>query len=155
MTNQEVLDKVVAAIGTKTRVRTELEPAAELSGDPLIVLRNNPPAIRDWRVSDDGTGKTWFRKLSCVVMLAATGAGAKAMRKAMQAPSAALAALFVNDDDGFDVALDDDSTWFAAVQGTLKPGDALSKDPEKVGTWNWNEAWDVVIYVPENAFAQA
>lgn len=153
MTNQDVLDKVVAAIGSKVGVRTELEPAAELSGDPLITLRVNPPAKRESRVSDDGSKLTWFRSMACVLFLNASGSGNKAMRKMMQTPSSKVAALFDNDDGGFDVALDDASTWFAAVMGKVKSGDALSKDPEKSGSFNWQESWDVVIYVPESAFA--
>jgi len=153
MTNQDVLDKVVAAIGSKVSVRTELEPAAELSGDPLITVRNNPPAKRVSRVSDDGIKLIWYRSMNCVLFLNASGSGNKAMRKLMQTPSGKVAALFDNDDGGFDVALDGTSTWYAAVTGKLRPGDTLSKDPEKTGSFNWQESWDVVIYVPESAFA--
>jgi hypothetical protein len=151
MTHTEVIQKVVAAIGEKTGVRTEQDPVAELTNDPIIVLKFLSPAARESRVNDEGTGLQWYRKLSCIVALMASGSGKRKMREAMEEPSKALAALFVNNDDGFDVALDD--TWYAAVQGTLRQKDPLMKNEENPGTWDWDESWDVVIYIPESAFA--
>ncbi len=151
MTHTEVIQKVVAGIGEKTGVRAEQDPVAEFSGDPIIVLKFLPPALRESRVNDEGSALQWYRRLSCIVALMASGSGKKKMREAMEEPSKALAALFVNDDDGFDVLLDD--TWYAAVQGALRQKDPLMKNEENPGTWDWDETWDVVIYVPENAFA--
>jgi hypothetical protein len=151
MTHADVIEKVVMAIGEKTGLRTEQDPVAELTNDPIIVLKYLPPAVRISRVNDEGTDLQWYRKMTCTVALIASGSGKKKMREAMEDPSKALTSLFINDDDGFDVALDD--TWYAAVQGTLRQKDPLSKNEDNPGTWDWDETWDVTIYVPESAFA--
>lgn len=153
MTNQDVIDRLKDMIAAKTGIRTELEPALEIGVDPLLTIRHQPPAARESRVNDDGTGLQWFRKISAVVFLSATGSRGKEFKRRMAEASEALGVVFVNDDDGGDFPLDETGTWFSSYSGTRRPGDALTKDEENEGTWNWNEAWDVTLYVPEAAFA--
>lgn len=149
----DVVEKFRAGISAKTGIRTELEPAAAISGDPALIIRHNPPARRVSRVGDDGANLIWYREISCTVYLVATGSGDKKFRKAMAKLSEPLAALFDNNDGGGDVALDDTGTWYAAYEGSVRPGDRLLRNEELEGSFDWNEAWDVLLYVPESAFA--
>jgi len=147
----DVVDKFRVKIGSQTGIRTELEPAAAVSGDPAIIIRHNPPATRVSRVSDDGTGLTWFREISCTLYLVATGSGDKKYRRAMTKLSDQIAALFDNTDGGGDFALDD-GIWYAAYEATHRPGDRLSRNEELEGSYDWNDAWDILLYAPEKAF---
>jgi len=149
----DVVEKFRAGIGSKLGIRVELEPAAVVSGDPAIIIRHNPPAQRVSRVSDDGSVLIWYRDISLTLYLVATGSGDKKFRKAMAKLSQPLAALFDNDDGGGDIPLDDTGTWYAAYMGTVRPGDRLLRNEELEGSFDWNEAWDVRLYVPESAFA--
>lgn len=148
----DVVDKFRAKISSQTETRTELEPAAVVSGDPAIIIRHNPPATRVSRVSDDGTGLTWYREISCTLYLVATGSGDKKYRKTMTKLSDQIAALFDNADEGGDFALDDTGIWYGAYMATHRPGDRLTRNEELEGSYDWNDAWDVLLYVPEKAF---
>jgi hypothetical protein len=153
MTNTEVVDRFKTMLAEKTALRCELEPALEIGVDPLITIRHLTPAGRESRVNDEGTGLLWFRRINCVVFLSAEGSKGREFKKRMGAASESLGTVFINDDDGGDYAVDEAAVWYATYSGVRRPGESLSKDEENEGSWNWNEAWDVSIYVPETAFA--
>jgi hypothetical protein len=152
ITIEAIVEKYRDVLSSRTLIRSEMEPAAEITKDPLISIRHLPPAKRTWISNDLGTGKVWFREISLVVFLAAEGSNGKGFRKAMAAQSEKVAALYDNEDDGGDFPLNEDGAWFSTWRGKKRPGEPLAKSESEDGTWKWNEAWDVTLYVPENAF---
>lgn len=149
----DVVERFRDVLGERTGLRAEMQPVLDITRDPVIELQYLPPAVRRSRENDEGNGLLSFLELHCVVYLTARGSGAKAFRRALAAASQKINGVFDTELEGGDFPLGVDDRWHAAYEGMHRPGEPLTKDEDTEGSFSWNEAWDVLMFIPELALA--